>query len=726
VQRGRRRSHWRGRAAASLLVLAALTVVGGAGTASAEPGFPRTANIHFPCIAGYDANTLWRLSRYDVLVMSVRNGHYALDEMATVRSHNPETIMLPHMCFSYHGDWTGIPVVAEMREALYDNNWWVREPSGEIYVLPDGNGLVNLTLNCPTNGDGDRLCDWLGDHIANHLGPGGVWDGVFLDCVWDNIAWLVYQSGVPIDSDLDGEPDDPDLLNESWRQGTAIAVAELRDLVGEDYLLVSNGGNTCWDDLNGSTLELFPESPNGWYLNIMDPDRGYIAIDRNYREPRCNIVNPNWWGEAFDENGPRWTGPFIRKFLFTFANTLVFGDGYYSINTRDYAETWWFPYYDLDLGVPLGPAEDAVASPGDAPGVEYGDMIKLRRFSNGVAVINPTDVVQDIELPGAYYDPEAMDDGYMPVGSVATTVTLSSKMGRVLVGTGTVRPAAMGSVSASFDGAAVDLWWQGPSWASRFAVYRCGVRGDGSMTERELISLGDATTYRDIRVCSMRRYAYTVAPIDAYDCEGWPSDAVVVSTEVTSEPSVALMVEDPDGMLVLSWSPPNVPGEMIFELERYEEGGHREWLGRFCVGAGDAVRYVDDTAEPGRVYRYELFELVASGRNLVAWARARAPGGRATALLACSPQPISGWPATISFRVGDDDNWEGEPPGALTVYDVRGRLVRRLLDAPLGHGDHSVDWDGLDGAGLPVASGCYLLALDVGGRVYRGKAVVIR
>lgn len=729
MERGRPRSRTRAfTVRASGVVLAAIVVAATCGAASGEPGFPRVANIHFPCIVGYDENTLWRLSRYDVVVMSLQNDQCALDEMAAIRSDAPDIILLPHMPFSYHGDWAGIPVLAEMRDALYDNNWWLRDTSGEIFRTADGNGLVNITLGCPTDANGDRLCDWLGEHIANHLGPGGAWDGVFLDCVWDEISWAVHQLGIDIDSDLDGQPDDLAALDESWRQGTAIAVAELRDLVGPDYLLVSNGGNTCWEDLNGSTLEGFPQAPNGWYLNIVDPDRGYIAIDTNYREPRYNIINPNWWGEAADENGPLWAGNFIRKFLFTFANCLIFGDGYYSINTRDYAETWWFPYYDLDLGVPLGPFEDALATPGDAPGVEYGDMIKQRLYSNGMAVINPTDVEQDIELPGTYYDPEAMDDGYMPVGSVLTAVTLSPHMGRVLVGTGTLRPAAMGLVSAAFDGAAVDLSWDGPSWASRYAVYRRGVRGDGSMTERVLIWLGEDTTCRDIRVCAMRRYAYSVAPIDASDCEGWPSDPVIVSTEVTVEPSIALMVEDPGDTLIVWWSPPDVPGEMIFELERHGDHGAREWLGRFTVKGGRVVRYADETAAPGRGYTYELFEIDGAERRLVGWVRARGPagGGGATALLGCRPQPISVWPATIAFRIGDDDNWEGEPPGGLTVYDTRGRVVRRLIAGPLSRGDHSVAWDGLDGAGRPVASGCYLYALEVGGRVYRGKAVVIR
>jgi hypothetical protein len=699
---------------------------GALGLADAE--FPRTANVHYPCIVNYTSYELWRLSRYDVLVMSLQNEYHAVDETAELRSLDPETLILPHMPFSYHDDWGGVPALAGMRDALYEHNWWLRDPSGEICHLTEGPGIVNMTTNCPPNADGDRLCDWLGEHIAENLGSGEFWDGIFLDCVWDQISWVVNQTGVDIDSDLDGQPDDPAILNETWRQGTAIAVAELRDLVGEDLPLLSNGGNTCYDDLNGSTLENFPLQPIGWYFNITDPERGYIAMDTLYREPRYNIIQPVWWGDPADENGPLWAGSFIRKFLFTFANCLVFGDGYYSMNSRDYAETWWFPYYELDLGVPLGSFEDAVATPGDAPGVEYGDMIKQRRFSNGYAVINPTDVVQVIDLPGTYYDPEEMDGDYMPVSSVVTSVALSPDMGRVLVGSGVIRPAAMGRVAAAFDGSAVDLWWDGPSWAARYAVYRSGVRGDGSLTDRELIYLGEETTYRDIRVVPMRRYAYSVSPIDDSDCEGWPSDPVIVSTDVTPEPSIALMVEDPGGLLLLTWSPPDVPGGMIFELERHDDRGGHDWLGRFETDGGGTVRYADETVVPGRVYRYELFVLEASGRRLVASASARATEGAAggTVLLGCRPHPISRWPATIAFRIGDDDNWDDEPPCVLTVYDTRGRVIRRLLDEPLGRGDRSVAWDGLDAAGRPVPSGCYLYALEVGGRAYRGKAVVIR
>jgi len=53
---------------------------------------------------------------------------------------------------------------------------------------------------------------------------------------------------------------------------------------------------------------------------------------------------------------------------------------------------------------------------------------------------------------------------------------------------------------------------------------------------------------------------------------------------------------------------------------------------------------------------------------------------------------------------------------SLELFDVRGRRVRRLLDATLPGGVHPVTWDGRDGRGASVASGVYhvLLRSDLG------------
>jgi len=48
----------------------------------------------------------------------------------------------------------------------------------------------------------------------------------------------------------------------------------------------------------------------------------------------------------------------------------------------------------------------------------------------------------------------------------------------------------------------------------------------------------------------------------------------------------------------------------------------------------------------------------------------------------------------------------------LRVYDVTGRLVRTLVDAPLDRGAHEIRWDGRSDLGRPTTSGVYFLRLE--------------
>jgi hypothetical protein len=50
----------------------------------------------------------------------------------------------------------------------------------------------------------------------------------------------------------------------------------------------------------------------------------------------------------------------------------------------------------------------------------------------------------------------------------------------------------------------------------------------------------------------------------------------------------------------------------------------------------------------------------------------------------------------------------------LAIYDVKGRLIRNLVDGALDAGSHATRWDGRDAIGSPVASGVYYYKLEVG------------
>lgn len=51
----------------------------------------------------------------------------------------------------------------------------------------------------------------------------------------------------------------------------------------------------------------------------------------------------------------------------------------------------------------------------------------------------------------------------------------------------------------------------------------------------------------------------------------------------------------------------------------------------------------------------------------------------------------------------------------LDIYDVAGRLVRRLVEGDLPAGPQAVEWDGRNRGGVPVASGVYFARLNAGG-----------
>ncbi len=87
---------------------------------------------------------------------------------------------------------------------------------------------------------------------------------------------------------------------------------------------------------------------------------------------------------------------------------------------------------------------------------------------------------------------------------------------------------------------------------------------------------------------------------------------------------------------------------------------------------------------------------------------------------------------TIRFRVGPAQpdpravSPLGEREVTLAIYDVAGRLVRRLVEGTRPPGDHGVGWDGLDDRGVAVATGVYYYRLSVGGSSASKKVVLIR
>jgi hypothetical protein len=87
--------------------------------------------------------------------------------------------------------------------------------------------------------------------------------------------------------------------------------------------------------------------------------------------------------------------------------------------------------------------------------------------------------------------------------------------------------------------------------------------------------------------------------------------------------------------------------------------------------------------------------------------------------LSCSPNPFNP-STTIRYSLPE------QGPVTLTVYNLRGQMVKTLVHEQLEASNHSVVWDGTDEHGRSVASGVYFYRVDVNGQSACHRCVLMK
>lgn len=108
--------------------------------------------------------------------------------------------------------------------------------------------------------------------------------------------------------------------------------------------------------------------------------------------------------------------------------------------------------------------------------------------------------------------------------------------------------------------------------------------------------------------------------------------------------------------------------------------------------------------------------ILRTGRELSAGGDIPAPGRIS---LSNYPNPFNP-KTTISFNLPRAGHTE------LAIYNVRGQLVRTLVDRKLPAGDHNIVWQGADDRGSRCPSGMYLFRLHAGGKTVVNKGLMLK
>ncbi len=172
------------------------------------------------------------------------------------------------------------------------------------------------------------------------------------------------------------------------------------------------------------------------------------------------------------------------------------------------------------------------------------------------------------------------------------------------------------------------------------------------------------------------------------------------------------------GTIALHWEIATDEALRGFRVYRAQGGGVFACITQSLLPAS-ARNYEDRAIEPGKEYRYVVGTVAADGPEIRSPEVVARGVASLLALQQNVPNPFN--PQTvIAFSLPSPAHVQ------LDVYDLEGRLVRKLVDERMQAGPRAVEWNGRDDQGGAVASGVYFYRLTVGKQTFARKMILLK
>ncbi|MGH7996019.1 MAG: putative glycoside hydrolase, partial [Opitutaceae bacterium] len=334
------------------------------------------------------------------------------------------------------------------------NDWWAHTTTGATVEEPgySTTDVVNITAFTTPNSDGDRYPQWYAKWVDNWCFSVAPFDFVYCDNAFDGPRY----DGAPIDWNRDGVADsetDPTVMA-YWRAGMASYWTEIYALMPGMQIMANAGGSYLEATGNlrypeyqykvGMALDegfmgvsYSEETWSGWY-NAMG---SYGQLEANTAAPnivllRCAMTADGMCADTStqSEYGGGASYAFMRYAL---ASTLM-GNGYFEADPNDYSQNppLWFDEFDLAGTATTGWLGAAIDPPQTTP---YQNGVFLRRFENGLAIVNPRTnpdlsvrTAETITLPSGYKHFLGKQDPVTNNGQPVTSITIQAGDGVLL------------------------------------------------------------------------------------------------------------------------------------------------------------------------------------------------------------------------------------------------------------------------------------------------------
>ncbi|MBD3225275.1 MAG: S8 family serine peptidase [Caldithrix sp.] len=208
-------------------------------------------------------------------------------------------------------------------------------------------------------------------------------------------------------------------------------------------------------------------------------------------------------------------------------------------------------------------------------------------------------------------------------------------------------------------------------------------------------------------------------------------NAVYQSDQSLPVELTSFTAEAGNGLVVLRWQTASELNNMGFNVYRSasKKGAYRQIAsfenhpdlqGLGTHSQGKAYRLVDTDVQNGQSYWYHIEDVDYNGRPtrhqtvkaapLADHALNREVLAHIDEFMLTNNYPNPFNPLT-RFVVNIPDGYSEAVEARITVYNIRGQVIKQLYEGPLGSGQHLFRWDGTDKQGLDAPSGTYFYAL---------------
>jgi hypothetical protein len=129
------------------------------------------------------------------------------------------------------------------------------------------------------------------------------------------------------------------------------------------------------------------------------------------------------------------------------------------------------------------------------------------------------------------------------------------------------------------------------------------------------------------------------------------------------------------------------------------------------------VTQAKNTASTGNYQDVEAFEVLGMGDGAT-------PVSIANPVFAASPLSVT--PNPFNPQVMIRFSLDKKAFISVNIYDVRGSLVKNLMQNELAAGPYSVTWNGQDNSGKRLSTGIYMVRLTGKGRVELKRVIFVK